>query len=846
VADIRKPLLTGFAFTNPQHTVSSPVFGLDTWIYLSHEGYARAIVFSHEFGDTGTEIRFPDDPDGPRLPVERRSVRFKPDSHELELMAGPSQFGMTFDAWGAVFAHNNSNHSRHEVIAARYLERNPLLRLTQRYEDIFEEGNPATVFPITVNPRFEMLSGVGQMTSACGLTRYLGGAFPGYEDTAFVAEPTHNLVHADRWEQRGSTFAARRLEPSDKEFLASRDAWFRPVNFTIGPDGALYVVDYYREVIEHPEWTSSETYESEILYHGDDRGRIWRITPKGGLPFVKPDLGAMTTAQLVEQLASANLWRRRTAQRLLLDRKDAAAIPLLRARGGVHALWALEGLGALETGDIRKALDDSEPGVRLNAIRLAEPRLGSAPDLAASVLKLVEDGDAHVRLQALLTLGEADSAQARAARDAALFAGIEDEWVQAAALTWRDAKPDALYAQALQRLQGEETPARLRFFRRLAEMAGGTRDRKAIAAILASIRRDPVADRQSAALAGLRSGMEGKGARQAVGDAERRVALELAAADSTEVREAAVALLEEIGLGSAAGATLAKASQVALQESADPERRSEAIRLLALGEPAAQEDLLRGLTDAAEPEPVQAAAVRAYGRIDSAEVVLDLLGRFRQFASKARTEAAEAMYRNDARLVALLDAIDRGDIQPWMLSFAQKRRLIMHPDPELRARARKMLDASEGDRRAVLDRYRAALAMDGDPAGGRQVFERVCKKCHAVNEDGEDVGPDLATVRTRPAAAILSDVLQPNESIAQTYESYVVETTDGEVYEGVIGPQGPTFVTLRREGGEEDVIERTRIRSMRAAQMSAMPNDLEQQVSVEQMADLLAFIRGGR
>ena len=846
-ADVREPLLTGFAFTNPQHTVSSPVYGLDNWIYLSHEGYTRAIVFSEQFGDPGTEIHFPGKADGPRVPVDRRSVRFKPDSHELELTAGPSQFGMTFAEDGALFTHNNSNHARHEVIAARYLERNPLLRLAQPYQDVFGEGNPATVFPITVNPRFEMLSGVGQMTSACGLTRYLGGAFPGYGDVAFVAEPVHNLVHADRWSQQGMTYLARRLEPADSEFLASRDAWFRPVNFTIGPDGALYVVDYYREVIEHPEWTSSETYESEILYHGDDRGRIWRITPKGGLPFAKVDLGAMPTEELVAELASANIWRRRTAQRLLVARKDAAAVPSLRAQGGAHALWTLEGLGALEDADILRALRATgDPGVRRNAVLLAEPRLKTSPDLAAAVLALAKDEVDHVRFQALLTSGELDSPAAREARDATLFAEIEDEWVQAAALTWPDARPEELYARALSRLDGPSSPARLRFFRRLGEMAGASRERAQIAKLVRSIARDSEPERQAAALSGLRAGIEGRGARQVVTDVERQAILALASAEAQEVRESAIDLLEEIGLGRAAPNVVAQAAQTAARQDAPPERRADAIRLLGLEQPDRRRDLLQRLTAPGEAEAVQAAAVRAYGAIDSDDVVLDLLSRFREFAGEVRNEAAEAMYRNDQRIVALIEAIERGDVQPWMLNFVQKRRLIMHSDPALRARARKLLDAAEGDRRAVLDRYRPALSQQGDPDRGRVVFERACKKCHAVNEVGEDVGPDLATIRTRPAAAILSDILQPNESIAQTYEAYVVETTDGEIHEGVIGPQGPTFVTLRREGGEEDVIERSRIRSMRAAQLSAMPNDLEQQVSVEEMTDLLAFLRGSR
>ena len=381
--------------------------------------------------------------------------------------------------------------------------------------------------------------------------------------------------------------------------------------------------------------------------------------------------------------------------------------------------------------------------------------------------------------------------------------------------------------------------------RRLAEMAGATRRRQVITPLLRSIERDAVPERQAAGLAGLRDGIEGRGARQAVTDAERRLVYELRGSQSAQVRAQAVSLLEEIGLGGgrARAYTLSREALIAARKDVLPEQRAESIRLIAAEDPAGERELLQRLAVSSEPEPVQAAAVRAYGRIDSDEVVLDLLARFRTFAAKARNEAAEAMYRNDARIVALIDAIERGDVQPWMLSFVQKRRLIMHSDPELRARARKLLDAAEGDRRVVMDRYRPALEMQGDAERGRAVFERVCKKCHAINEVGEDVGPDLATVRTRPAAAILSDILQPNESIAQTYEAYVVETTDGGIYEGVIGPQGPTFVTLRREGGEEDVIERGRIREMRAAQLSAMPGDLEQQVSVEQMADLLEFIR---
>ena len=164
-----------------------------------------------------------------------------------------------------------------------------------------------------------------------------------------------------------------------------------------------------------------------------------------------------------------------------------------------------------------------------------------------------------------------------------------------------------------------------------------------------------------------------------------------------------------------------------------------------------------------------------------------------------------------------------------MLPFANVARLLITRPPE--------------QRRRVLAKYRAALDQQGDSEAGRHVFERACSKCHAVDGVGKDVGPDLATVRTRPAEFILNDILLPNQSIEPQYQSYIVETNAGRILEGVLGPPSPTVVTLRREGGEQDIISRADIRGMRSAQLSAMPEDLENQITVEEMAHLIRFIQ---
>jgi hypothetical protein len=192
------------------------------------------------------------------------------------------------------------------------------------------------------------------MTSACSITAYTGGSFPApYNNTTFVAEPVSNIIHVDKLNPKGSTFTASRIH-NEKEFLASTDMWFRPVNMYIGPDGALYVVDYYREIIEHPEWLADEVVNSGRLYNGLDMGRIYRIssTDSDVASWTKElSLGESSDETLVEKLADPNSWWRRNAQRLLLDRKNKGIVPLIiemtansaSPPGRLHALWTHQG-----------------------------------------------------------------------------------------------------------------------------------------------------------------------------------------------------------------------------------------------------------------------------------------------------------------------------------------------------------------------------------------------------------------------------------------------------------------------------------------------------------------------
>ncbi len=841
-ADVKRAVLTGFAFTNPQHTVNTPIYGLDNWIYLAHEGFANALVFANKYGDKGSDIRFADHPGSPVVKNERRNVRFRPDSYQLETTSSTSQFGLTFDDYGHPITVNNSNHAREEVLAARYLARNPDLLVGSTMQDVSDHGAAAQVFFIAKNPRFELLSGAGIFTSACGITWFQGGTL--------VAEPVHSLVHRDIWKPSGATFQAKRAR-ENVEFLASTDNWSRPVNFYIGPDGALYVVDYYRKVIEHPEWTSREVYEAKDIYDGKDLGRIYRVTPAEGqtAPIPRLRLSQTPDEELVSYLEKPNIWWRRTAQRLLIDRQSARAVQPLQhlaqssnsALGRLHALWTLDGLGKLDAALVEKALGDSEPGVRENAIVLAESRL-SDPKLVEALLKLEQDGDSRVRFQLLATLGSVRTPAAAQARKRLLDRDMEDRWVQMAALS--ASSDEALPAlEAAIASHGGATPGRANYFQELGSIIGARGKPAELAKVINTAATATGKDSdwwRAAELAGLASGLRSRHATLQ----PQPVLLKLYDDNASGVRRAALRLLEISGLPSGIDPVMQRAAASAMDPKQAGDRRADAISLLALAPSGRPADFYQKFIEPREPEDVQIAAVHALGKQKGTETSKFLLARWRSMTPPVRSEAGSAVMSDPERFQLLLAAIDKGDIQPWSLPLRQRIQMQMNRDPALRERARALLAAKAGNRDEVMKRYQAAIdKATGDPSRGRATFDKICSKCHRMNGVGSEVGPNLATVRNRTADSLLADILIPSRSIAQMYEAYVVETASGGMFEGVIGEQTSTTLTLVHEEGKKDVIPRSEIKQMYVSNLSAMPEDVDKEISPGQMGDLIAYLK---
>ena len=328
VADVKKVVFTGFGTENVQGLLNGLFWGSDGWIYG---------VASSNGGTIHNESR----PDAEAVSVRGRDFRFKPDGSAFEAISGGGQFGHTFDDWGHRFTCNNSNHIRQIVVPAYYLDRNPAFLPPPAILDIAAEGPAAPVFRISQAEPWRVvrtrqraadpvlsrrlppteLVATGFFTSATGVTIYRGSAYPPeFRGNLFVGDVGGNLVHRKLIAGAGATFIATRAD-ANREFLASTDNWFRPVNFANTPDGTLLIIDMYRETIEHPFSIPEPIKKHLDLTSGKDRGRLYNLVYTGApdRPRPAPRLSQAPTAALVAALAHPDAWWRETAQRLLFE-----------------------------------------------------------------------------------------------------------------------------------------------------------------------------------------------------------------------------------------------------------------------------------------------------------------------------------------------------------------------------------------------------------------------------------------------------------------------------------------------------------------------------------------------
>lgn len=840
-ADVKKTLYTGFGIDNIQQLLNSLQWGIDNWVYGCN-------------GASGGKIRSIEKQDAPALTLGNRGIRFHPEiPASLEPMSGGGQFGLSPDAWQHWFTATNSQHLRQIILPDHYLRRNPGMSAPATTLDIPEHGPACKVFRISPfeswrverttrrksgpdAKRFaktELVPG-GFVTSACSPVVYEADLFPSeHRKSVYICEPANNLVLRDRLDEKGAIFTATRGD-ENREFLASTDNWFRPVNLHLGPDGCMYLVDFYREVIETPR-SLPDDMKPKLVLRTQERGRIWRIIPEGAKRTPLPHWSDAKSADLAPFLADANISRRLMAQRLLVERQDKSIVAELRhllssterPEGRAHALWTLHGLKEITEADICAALRDQSPGVRQQGLRVGEAWLNRSAKVRELSIKLADDESAHVRFQAAFSLGECDAPEAGQALGKLLQRDAGDPWITSAVLSSSSRGAPSLLAGIAADERWAATPAGRAAITRLATMIGSRgRDSELIDSLSLLKKRSKQStwtNWQIALLVGLGQGMQ---------NSSRPFHLLW---DNPSFRMQAA--LADLRFGFAAAARTTESNSPLPQ-------RLQAITILGLGRPGEAATALARLLDASQPLEVQIAAVRALAPHRHATIAPSLLAAWPNAGPSLRRALEEAVFSRADRIPLLLDAIEAKKIMPHQLDASRIAFLRKLSDRSLRKRAEKALaGAVDVNRQKVIDSFKSALDLKPDVEKGRLVFRKHCVICHRLENVGTEVGPDLrAALRDKTGEQLLVSILDPSREVDRRFTNYLIETKSGRSLTGLVAAESATSVTLRRAERAEDIVLRNQIDSITDTAKSLMPDGLEQQLSKQDVADVIAYL----
>ena len=848
IADIRETLFTGFPVANTQHNINGLTWGLDNWVYGANGG-------NHgEAYSTGA----PEDV----VSIRGMDFRLHPDTGALETSYETAGgHGIAFDTWGRMFGTHNLNHVQHMVFPSAYLARNPWLAVPTTRDMISDHGSSARLFQISdAETRVNHPEQSGRFSGGSGIAYYGGGALPAaYEGSLFVNDVVVNVVHQDVLQQNGPSFTATR-QSEGVELLAGRDNWFRPVTLATGPEGALYVVDMHRAVIEHPEWIPDAVEATLDIRAGDDKGRIYRIVPRDGRPTVRPGLGAADLQTLVDGLAHPNKWWRDTSQRRLVERNDQAAVPLLTellattesAFGRLHALWTLRGLSALGESAIDSALSDPAAGVRENAVVLAEAELTGSDALRRAVLAMTDDTDPRVRMRVALALASLDGSEARRGLETVLARDVETSWTRYAVLAGlRDGAADTLQAVLLERDHLSDTisgPGLLNAVRQLGAIVAMS-EFADLAALLRTAGRPAINDPTRAALLdGLADGLTRTNERSTTSGPPARLA-PLLRSDVTAVVRAALRVARAIGAEDlpARERAIDRAVTRARDEGLVVDTRAEEIALLALGNYEQVGDTLFQLMEPQSPPALQVAAARALVGLDDAARGEDVLERWRRYGAEVKNIVLDMLLRNRPFHELIVGALESGELTVGELNLdlEQRRRLLRRSSDDVQARAAALFGDHEfSNREATVDEWLPeVVGRRGDAERGSTHFETLCAQCHRHRGVGYPVGPDLGMAFTKGEEDLLTSILDPSAVLAPEYANYLIETTDGELLNGIISAETAGSVTLARANGEIDIVLRSQIQDIRTEGRSLMPDGLEQGLDAGGLADLLAHLR---
>lgn len=857
VADRKEVLFKGFGFGDTHATISNFRHGLDGWVYGT-QGYSGGdsnhIINNRgrDFGRIGNGI-----------------FRFRPDGSEIEMVSayGSNTWGLDFSFDGELFfTMANGAHLRHVVVPERVLQAGRTDN-TESWADIVDHDRVNPIITHT-EPAYAQIDFVGGFTAAAGSTMYTGGAWPEpWSQAHFVTEPTVHIVHHDSISPAGATYKA--VKTREAEFVAGSDLWFRPIHTRVGPDGALYILDFYNQAAIHNDTRGPKHGPTNAAVRPDRdqaHGRIWRMQHKAAkeLPAIALNDGA--TAARINALSHPNMWVRMTAQRLICEQPAAETARILHEQLGqnpglefkIHSLWILAKLAAnprmrLEPEIHKKLVLDAmrheSAAVRKNAIQSAA---ACGLELLAGLDERLTDTDERTRLAAWITAGNhASPSSIQKLPEAWKSAG--NPWMRAVLVRFGARNITNIlngpgFGAGLE--PGYVSLAVRRGMRNASvEQVGGVLEWVAAnrtaqpalgASILAAIRNETRLSGDVSPLA-------------------KPLALLLNvpsqisdAAEADVVRES-LGLAMHWSLAETLGDAPQRAGNMLLQKMNDasaPVATRVSIAATLARWSAYREHVFAftaQMLQTAKDDSIARLLLDVYARSGDDGAGASLVDVFGSLSGAARDRAFDLIVERKEWTEKLLTQVENELIAPIALGPQKLHRLRSHPDAETGARATKIIDGILGRENARVEEIAQRLLPEVDRPGdvdkGRFVFIQNCAVCHKVNGVGGKVGPDITGMGTHGARALLPVILDPSREVEPGYAEWVAWLKDGRTVSGILARDGEQSILLRSSSGEIEV-QRSDITELKNTGKSPMPGGFES-LGSEKLRDLIAYLSGG-
>ncbi len=872
--DERVTLIKGWAMGDTHGGVSNFNYGLDNR-YWAMQGYND----SHPEYATGKHPGFRQGPFNFTMSQSKAEVT----NVEFVRSTNNNSWGIGISEEGLIFASTaNRNPSFFVPIPNRYYERVKGWAASLMADPIFDTH---LFKPIT--DKIRQVDHHGGYTAGAGHALYTARAYPEswWNRVAFVCGPTGHLVGAFPITPKGGSFT----DSNTFNLMAADDEWAAPIMAEVGPDGQMWVIDWYNYIVQHNPTPQGFTTGKGNAYESDLRdkthGRIYRVVYEKAKSdsTQRAQLDPKNPKALVQALQHSNrLWRRH-AQRLLVERGQTDVvndlIALVNAKhvdsigldvGAIHALWTLKGLNSLDSASSPAfaaavaALEHTSPGVRRNAALV----LPSCKEAIAALEKarLLSDTEPQVRLAALMALADmpedelAGKLLAGAARDSV---NLSDRWLKDGITCAGATQAIPLISALLTQSSGDNKGAK----NDAADKQSMVESQADVVAVLAEhiARSQPNAAKLSSLLSNLAQGDTAISEAVVSGltrgwprDYKPEITAELDAQLDQLIGKLPLAARGQlVTLASSWGS--AKLEKYAKEIMADLESkvnnseskvadRMEAVRQWMQVSGGSDEVITKliGMINPQTPPQLSSGIVRSLSSSRSSKVASLLIDKWNSFTPALREDTVAVLLVRPDTARKLVDSLANGPIRVTDLTLDQRQTLKNHPERSLRDAATKIMSASGGlpsaDRVKVLERFASTTHAKGDVARGKELFKKNCANCHKHSGEGQEIGPDLTGMAVHPKEELLIHILDPSRSVEGNFRRYTVLTADGKVIAGMLAAESLAAIEIIDAEGKKQSISRDDVESITATNKSLMPEGLEEQLKEPQMTDLLEFL----